>query len=149
MLRVVLALALLSGTSDACSNLLITPGASADGSSMISYNADSGTLYGSLYHYPKATHSEGDMRQVYDWDSGRYLGEIPEASETYNVISNINEWGLVRRSGTLNFFMIIFDKVAPVTTPCSDLRLLGRPRSAALTLASRRRPRLTTARSSG
>jgi hypothetical protein len=55
---------------NACSNLLITPGASEDGSSMISYNADSAALFGQLYHYPAATHQDGDMRKVYDWDSG-------------------------------------------------------------------------------
>jgi dipeptidase len=61
---------------------------------MISYNADSGSLYGQLYHYPAGTHEAGTMRKVYDWDSGTYLGEIPEASETYNVIGNMNEYGL-------------------------------------------------------
>jgi dipeptidase len=86
--------ALALSTAYGCSNLLVTPGASADGSSMISYNADSGELYGSLYHYPAADHAVGDMRQIYDWDTGAYLGEIPEANHTYNVIGNVNEYGV-------------------------------------------------------
>ena len=62
----------------ACTNFLITPGASVDGSSMISYAADSHVLYGELYHFPAADYPEGAMRQIVDWDSGRYLGSIPE-----------------------------------------------------------------------
>jgi len=57
------AFAALFATSHGCSNLLITPGASADGSSMISYNADSGTLYGSLYHYPASTNADVSIFQ--------------------------------------------------------------------------------------
>jgi len=62
--QIVLALA-LSGSAAGCSNLLITPGATVDGSAMISYNADSGTLYGSLYHYPAGTHAEVPYLVVY------------------------------------------------------------------------------------
>ena len=75
----------------ACTNFLITKGASTDGSVMVSYSADSHSLYGELYHYPAAKHKAGAMRKVIDWDSGRLLGSIPEASETYNVIGNMNE----------------------------------------------------------
>jgi dipeptidase len=63
---------------------------------MVAYNADSATLYGSLYHYPKANHqTPGAMRDVYNWDTGVYLGQIKEAAETYNVVGNMNEFGLV------------------------------------------------------
>jgi len=85
----------------ACTDILVTLGALADGSSMIAYNADLPTLYGTIYLYPetqKVTLMQDDttiMRQVYDWNSGIYLGEIPEASETYNVVGNMNEHGLV------------------------------------------------------
>ena len=82
---------------NACTNLLVTRGASADGSSMIAYNADSGNLFGYLYHYPainKADAGESTMRKIYDWDSGAYLGEIPEAPSTYNVVGNTNSMGL-------------------------------------------------------
>ena len=80
--------------ASACTNFLVTKGASADGSTMISYAADSHVLYGELYHYPAADYPEGAMRDIYDWDSGRYLGQIPEVSHTYNVVGNMNEWQL-------------------------------------------------------
>ncbi len=77
--------------SKACTNFIITKGASTDGSVMVSYSADSHTLYGELYYYPAAKHKAGAIRKIVDWDSGRPLGEIPEASETYSVIGNMNE----------------------------------------------------------
>ena len=80
--------------AQACTNFLITPGASADGSSIISYAADSHVLYGELYHYPAMDYPEGAMREIVDWDSGRYVGRIPEVAHTYNVVGNMNEWQL-------------------------------------------------------
>ena len=80
--------------AQACTNFLITPGASVDGSSMISYAADSHVLYGELYHYPAADYPEGAMRQIVEWDTGRYVGQIPEVAHTYNVVGNMNEWQL-------------------------------------------------------
>ena len=80
--------------ASACTNFLITKGASTDGSTMISYAADSHVLYGELYHYPAADYPEGAMRDIYDWDSGRFLGQIPEVSHTYNVVGNMNEYQL-------------------------------------------------------
>jgi dipeptidase len=83
-------------TARACTDILVTPGASFEGSAIIAYNADSPTLFGSIYHYPPSNDDETKMRSIYDWDSGIYLGEIPEASkETYNVVGNSNEYGLV------------------------------------------------------
>ena len=87
-----LALVFSFGKANACTNFLITKGASADGSCMISYAADSHVLYGELYHYPAADHAPGSMRDVYDWDGGAYLGQIPEVAHTYNVVGNMNEW---------------------------------------------------------
>ena len=75
----------------ACTNYLITKGASVDGSTMISYAADSHLLYGELYHWPAAKWPAGTMMKVYEWDTGKLLGEIPQATETYNVIGNMNE----------------------------------------------------------
>jgi len=75
----------------ACTNYLVTKGASADGSTMISYAADSHLLYGELYHWPAAKWPAGTMMKVYEWDTGKLLGEIPQANETYNVIGNMNE----------------------------------------------------------
>ncbi|MBO7083206.1 MAG: C69 family dipeptidase [Bacteroidales bacterium] len=87
-----LALVFSFGKANACTNFLITKGASADGSCMISYAADSHVLYGELYHFPAADHAPGTMRDVYDWDGGAYLGQIPEVAHTYNVVGNMNEW---------------------------------------------------------
>lgn len=74
----------------ACTNFLITKGASADGSTFISYAADSHVLYGELYHWPAATYTSGTMMDVYEWDTGKFLGQIKQASKTYNVVGNIN-----------------------------------------------------------
>eukprot|EP00928_Gymnodinium_smaydae_P089633 TRINITY_DN73563_c0_g1_i1.p1 TRINITY_DN73563_c0_g1~~TRINITY_DN73563_c0_g1_i1.p1 ORF type:complete len:608 (+),score=81.23 TRINITY_DN73563_c0_g1_i1:40-1824(+) len=78
----------------ACTNLIVTAGASADGSTLFSYTADSGALYGTLGHFAAAKHAPGATRKIWDWDSGVFLGAIEEASETYNVIGNLNEHGL-------------------------------------------------------
>lgn len=59
---------------------------------MVSYSADSYGAFMKMAHYPAAIHQKGEMRQIYDWDTNRYGGEIPEAEETYNVLGNINEW---------------------------------------------------------
>lgn len=75
----------------ACTNILVTKGASTDGSTMITYAADSYGFYGELYHYKPALYPAGAMLEVYEWDTGKYLGKIPQARETYNVIGNINE----------------------------------------------------------
>lgn len=75
----------------ACTNFLITKGASADGSCMISYSADSHTLYGELYHWPAATYPEGALLDVYEWDTGKFLGKITQVRQTYNVVGNMNE----------------------------------------------------------
>ena len=75
----------------ACTNLIVGKAASADGSVIVSYSADSYGMYGYLCHYPAAVHAEGTWREILDWESGRYWGRIPEAAQTYNVIGNINE----------------------------------------------------------
>ena len=85
---------------DACTSLIATRGASADGSSMITYAADSHTLYGELYNQPAADHAKGAMRKIFDWDSGSYRGEIPEVSHTYATIGNMNEHGLTIAEST-------------------------------------------------
>ena len=91
VLTVMLGLVAYAG---ACTNFIVAKGASQDGSVICSYNADSYGAFMKLAHYPAATHKEGDMRQIYEWDTNKYLGEIPEAAETYNVVGNINEWQL-------------------------------------------------------
>lgn len=88
------AMLLASSGAFACSNLIVGKKASVDGSVMVSYNADDYGMFGHLCHYPAGTHPKGSMRQIYDWDSGVYHGEIEETPVTYNVIGNINEFQL-------------------------------------------------------
>lgn len=88
------AMLLASSGALACSNLIVGKKASVDGSVLVSYNADDYGMFGYLCHYPAGTHPKGTMRQIYDWDSGVYHGEIEEAPVTYNVIGNINEFQL-------------------------------------------------------
>lgn len=89
-----MAVAMLGSVSEveACSNFIVGKKASVDGSVMCSYSADDYGMFQYLCHYPAAKHAKGEMRKIYDWDTNKYHGEIPEAAETYNVIGNINEW---------------------------------------------------------
>ena len=75
----------------ACTNFLVGKAASLDGSTLISYNADSYFLFGALYHYPAATYPAGTMLDIHDWDSGKFLGKIKQVEKTYSVIGNMNE----------------------------------------------------------
>lgn len=86
--------ALCVGSGYACTNFLITKGASKDGSTMISYAADSHVLYGELYYMPAADYPEGAMVDIYEWDTGRKLGQIKQARHTYSVVGNMNEYQL-------------------------------------------------------
>jgi len=78
--------------SIACTNFIITKGASTDGSVMITYSADSHTLYGELYYKPAKDYPAGTMVDVYEWDTGKLLGKIPQVRHTYSVIGNMNEF---------------------------------------------------------
>ena len=78
-------------TASACTNFLFTKGATKDGSTMITYAADSHTLYGELYYRKAANYPEGAMFMLVDWDSGRKLFEIPQVAHTYSVVGNMNE----------------------------------------------------------
>ena len=76
----------------ACTNLLVGKRASIDGSVMISYSADSHALYGEMYHWPAATWPKGAMLEVFEWDTGKPLGKIPQVERTYSVVGNMNEF---------------------------------------------------------
>ena len=78
-------------TAFACTNLIVTKGASADGSILITYAADSHTRYGALAFYPAAVHQPGDLCEVYHYENGKLMGSIPEAMHTYSVIQFMNE----------------------------------------------------------
>ncbi len=77
---------------NACTNFLITKGASVDGSTMVTYAADSHLLYGELYHWPSTDYPSGSWLDIYEWDTGKYLGKIKQVAHTYNVVGNMNEF---------------------------------------------------------
>ncbi len=80
-----------SHSNFACTNFLISKGASKDGSTMITYAADSHELYGELYYTPPGDHLPGEMLDIYEWDTGKFLGQIKQVPHTYAVIGNMNE----------------------------------------------------------
>lgn len=86
--------ALIGGiaTADACTNFIVTRGASTDGSNMVTYAADSHQLYGSLYSHVPGKYTE--WLDVTEWDTGRYLGKIRQAPYTYRTLGNSNEHSL-------------------------------------------------------
>lgn len=90
-----LAVILLYGSgeriSNACTNFLVTKGASVNGSSMITYSADSHQLYGELYYWPASDHPVGSMMDIYEWDTHRFMGKIKQQAHTYSVVGNMNE----------------------------------------------------------
>ena len=132
------------GSSWACTNFLAGKNATVDGSTLISYAADSYSLYGVLYRYPAAVHAPGTMRPVYEWDTGKYLGEIPEAPETYSVIGNMNEhqlaigettWGgrpeLVDTTGLIDYGSLIYIALQRCKTAREAIQLMTSPFSIA------------------
>ncbi|MCF0173561.1 MAG: C69 family dipeptidase [Bacteroidales bacterium] len=81
--------------AEACSNVLVTKGASADGSCMVTYSADSHQLYGELYYKPAADWKSGAMLEVRNWDEGHLMGYIPQAAHTYQTVGNMNQHQLI------------------------------------------------------
>lgn len=90
-LMLVGAFLLAAKTGWACTNFLAGKGATVDGSTLVTYAADSYSLYGALYHYPAATYPPGTMLDIHEWDTGEYLGQITQAERTYSVVGNMNE----------------------------------------------------------
>ncbi|HBC78077.1 MAG TPA: dipeptidase [Bacteroidales bacterium] len=78
-------------TSTACTNYIVTRGASKTGSVMITYSADSHVLYGELYYWPSRDYPDGAWLDVYEWDTGKYMGKIKQVRHTYSVVGNMNE----------------------------------------------------------
>ena len=96
MKRLLLTLALLAGTATAlaCTNFIVTKGASTDGSVMVTYAADSHQLYGALYKH-NGGKQKAKMMAVNEWDTGRYLGLIEQMPVTYSTVGNMNEHSLI------------------------------------------------------
>lgn len=115
-------LMLMAGTyAMACTNYIVGKKASVDGSVMCTYSADDYGMFQPLCHFPAGKHPKGTMRDIRDWDSNEYHGQIPEAEETYNVVGNINEWqvtigettfggreDMVDSTGTLDYGSLIY-----------------------------------------
>ena len=98
--------ALLAGgsRSKACTNIIVTRGASADNSNIVSYAADSHVLYGELYFHPAAVWKPGSMLDVVDWDSYRPLGSIPQVARTYKTVGGVtyySPWSKTKAVKTL------------------------------------------------
>ena len=93
-------LGMYAAESQACTSLLVGKKASADGSTMITYAADSHVLFGELYHWPAASYPKGTMLDIYEWDTNKYLGKIPQVSKTYSVTGNMNEHQLAISEST-------------------------------------------------
>ena len=81
--------------ADACTNIIVTRGASSDNSSIISYAADSHVLYGELYFHPAADWKAGSMLDIINWDTYRPMGQIPQVAHTYKTVGNMNERQLI------------------------------------------------------
>jgi dipeptidase len=90
-IAVLLVMALSAPSASACTNFIVTKGASANGSTMITYSADSHQLYGELYYWPATDYPVGTMMDVYEWDTHRFMGKIRQAAHTYSVVGNMNE----------------------------------------------------------
>ncbi|MBK6965645.1 MAG: C69 family dipeptidase [Bacteroidales bacterium] len=127
----------LSGAM-ACTNFLISKGATTDGSTMITYSADSHVLYGELYFRPSADYPEGSLLDVYEWDTGKYLGKIRQARHTYSVVGNMNEhqvsigettYGgkeeLVDTTGIVDYGSLIYITLQRAKTAREAIRIMG------------------------
>ena len=77
-----------------CTNFMVTRGASKDGSTMITYSADSHTRYGQLRYHPATDHAEGEMLRIFDYGSLEFRLAIPQPAHTYQVVGFINEFQL-------------------------------------------------------
>jgi dipeptidase len=83
---------LSTANSWGCTNFIAGKNATTDGSVIVTYAADSHTLYGDLYHWPAAQWPEGSWLEIKEWDTGKPLGRIPQVAKTYSVVGNTNEY---------------------------------------------------------
>ena len=97
LLKVLVATAALLGSMEArpCTNIIISRGASQDGSVLVSYAADSHTLYGELYYKPARDWKSGTSIQIYDWDTNKPLGIIDQVPHTFQTVGNMNEFQVI------------------------------------------------------
>ena len=92
IISLALVLAILQVTElFACTNILVTKGASKDGSVMVTYAADAHVLYGELYHTPAGVFPPGSKLKIFEWDTGKYMGDIAQVPRTFSTMGNMNE----------------------------------------------------------
>ncbi len=128
----------LQNNANACTNFIITKGASTDGSVMITYNADSHQLYGELYYKPAKDYPQGATMDVYEWDTGKYLGKIKQASHTYSVVGNMNEYQvalgettfggreeLVDSTAKMDYGSLMYIALQRAKTACEAIKVMG------------------------
>lgn len=121
-----------------CTNFLVTPGASINGSSMITYAADSHVLYGELYFLPAADYPEGTMQSIIEWDTNKFLGQIQQARHTYSVVGNMNEhqvaigettYGgrseLIDTTGILDYGSLIYTTLQRASSAREAVNIMG------------------------
>ena len=125
---------LAENRADACSNIIITRGASADGSCMVSYAADSHQLFGELYFTPAGRFKAGSMLNIRDWDSQKPLGAIEQVAATYQTMGNMNAhqliiaettWGgreeQVDENGIMDYGSLIYVTLQRARTACEAI----------------------------
>ena len=123
--------------ADACTNVIVTKGASADGSCMVTYAADSHQLFGELYFRPAADHPAGALLDIYDWDSGFYRGKIAQIPHTYQTVGNMNEHqliimettfggreGLENKDGIMDYGSLIYVTLQRARTAREAIRIM-------------------------
>jgi len=113
-LALALSACIICDAASACTNFIVTRGASTDGSIMVTYAADSHALYGALYKHRAGTYKPGTMMPVYEWDTGRYLCEIPQAAETFETVGNMNEHSLIIAETTFGGLPILEDSTGRI-----------------------------------
>lgn len=138
ILFTIAAFAAIHVASKACTNFLVTKGASLDGSTMVTYAADSHVLYGELYYWPAAEHGDNDSVDIYEWDTGKWLGKIKQAKKTYQVVGNMNEhqlaigettYGgrkeLVDSTGIMDYGSLIYTTLQRAKTAREAIEVMG------------------------
>lgn len=76
---------------NACTSVLVSKGASADGSVMTSWTYDVSGFMAPLYFYPGGVHAPGDSLDLYGYRDKEYLGRVAQPPRTWKVIGNMNE----------------------------------------------------------
>ena len=120
-----------------CTNVIVTKGASKDGSTLVTYAADSHYLFGELYYHPAADWKAGSLLKVHDWDSGKYLGEIDQVPHTFQTVGNMNEkqviitettWGgreeLMDRRGRIDYGSLIYIALQRASTAREAIQII-------------------------